>query len=69
MVEVFKTNVEAEQHAELLLEELSKKFPEFRINFDLSDDDKILRVEGATICPETIVALMHSNSYDCEILN
>ena len=69
MVEIFKTNVEAEQQAQEMLGVLSETFPEFKINFDLYDRDKILRVEGNIISPEKIIELLNSNCYCCEILN
>ena len=46
MVEVFKTNVQKKAQSKILLSVLSEAFPSFKINFDLSDCDKVLRVEG-----------------------
>ena len=46
MVEVFKTNVQKKAQSKMLLCILSEAFPSFKINFDLSDCDKVLRVEG-----------------------
>lgn len=46
MVEVFKTNEENYTDSEEILKTLKKKFPLLKINFDLDDCDKILRVEG-----------------------
>jgi hypothetical protein len=68
MVEVFKTNVENKNQAEQILKELKKSFPGLKINFDLDDCDKILRVEGTNIPSCAIVELMKSNKFLCEIL-
>jgi len=45
MVEAFKTNVQKKAQSKMLLCILSEAFPSFKINFDLSDCDKVLRVE------------------------
>ncbi|MDB5136840.1 MAG: hypothetical protein JWP37_3443 [Mucilaginibacter sp.] len=68
MVEVFKTNVRRRGQAILLLNILSRQFPLLRINFDLDDCDKILRVEGEDISQEKIAELVTENGYNCEIL-
>ena len=46
MVEVFKTNVQKKTQSKTLICILSEAFPSLKINFDLSDADKVLRVEG-----------------------
>jgi hypothetical protein len=68
MVEVFKTNVRHKKQAKTLLGVLAKQFPLFRINFDLEDCDKILRVEGENIQQEKIACLVIENGYQCDIL-
>ena len=68
MVEIFKTNID-EQQAEVLLKQLSKTFPEFKINFDLEDCDKVLRIEGSHVVPEKIIELVEANANQCELLN
>lgn len=69
MVEVFKTNVQQRRQAKLLLGILEKRFPLFRINFDLEDCDKILRVEGENVPQEKIVRLVMDNGYQCNALD
>lgn len=69
MVEIFKTNVMQLHHAAMLVETLSKKFPLYKINFDLNDCDNILRVEGQNISSQSIIAMLVNNGYDCIILN
>jgi hypothetical protein len=68
MVEVFKTNVEEQQQAAKLLEVLTQHFPLSRINFDLDDCDRILRVEGDTVSYKEIIELITNNGYQCKIL-
>ena len=68
MVEVFKTNVQHEHDAVVILEQLSRRYPMHRINFDLDDCDKILRLEGTAVCPETVTDLLRCQGHHCEVL-
>jgi hypothetical protein len=69
MVEVFKTNVQKKTQSKMLLSILSETFPSFKINFDLSDCDKVLRVEGDNMEAVTIVKLIKQNGFKCEPLD
>jgi hypothetical protein len=68
MIEVFKTNVENAGDANNIVQMLLQHFPGSRINFDLQDCDKILRVEGKDFCTETVLILMKENGFHCSIL-
>jgi len=68
MVEVFKTNVQQHQLAEQLASMLKGLFSFSKINFDLEDCDKILRVEGKEVCVKTIIELLGSHGLECEVL-
>ena len=68
MVEVFKTNVQHRDLAEQLVSILRSRLPSSRINFDLADCDKILRVEGNQICVETIIETLNTQGHECEVL-
>jgi len=68
IVEVFKTNVQQKKEAQMLVQLLTQHFPAHKINFDLSDCDKILRVEGEQVVPQRIITLLHSNNYQCIVL-
>ena len=69
MVEVFKTNVEKKAQSKMLLCILSEAFPSFKINFDLSDCDKVLRVEGDNIKTLRIMILVKEYGFKCEVLD
>jgi hypothetical protein len=69
MVEVFKTNVEKKAQSKMLLCILSKAYPSFKINFDLSDCDKVLRVEGDNMEALRIVILVNEYGFKCEVLD
>lgn len=68
MIEVFKTNVKKASQAKKLVPLLQQQLPGTKINFDLSDCDKILRVEGATFSPAVITNVMQTNGFMCSIL-
>jgi hypothetical protein len=69
MIEIFKTNVETADDASAIVQKLLVHFPDSRINFDLQDCDKILRVEGKTFSTDQVVMLVSQNGFHCEILN
>jgi len=69
MVEVFKTNVQKKAQSKMLLYILSEAFPSFKINFDLSDCDKVLRVNGDNIEALRIMILVKEYGFTCEILD
>lgn len=66
-VEVFRTNVN-ENSSETLVAALLELDPKGKINFDLEDSDKILRVESNQIISTQVVDLLRSRGYICEVL-
>ena len=68
MVEIFKTDVSKKTKAKYILSTLQNEFPQLKINFDLDDCDKILRVEGNIISVEKIISMMQKQNYICELL-
>lgn len=69
MVEVFKTNVQKKTQSKKLLTILSEAFPSFKINFDLLDCDKVLRIEGEHIEALRIMVLLKEHGFKCEALD
>ncbi len=69
MVEVFKTNVHETEKSKILTQKLLEHFPDNKINFDLEDCDRILRVEGEDIFSSEIIKLLNSKGYFCEVLS
>ena len=69
MVEVFKTNVNKKAQSKMLLCALSEVFPLLKVNFDLSDSDKVLRVKGDNIEVPRIITLVKEYGFNCEILD
>ncbi|MFD2872200.1 hypothetical protein ACFS5N_06965 [Mucilaginibacter ximonensis] len=68
IVEVFKTNVSEIETSERLIRQVLHQFPQSRVNFDMEDCDRILRVEADTVVPEKIIEILKSNGYLCEVL-
>ena len=68
MVEVFKTNVQHRELAEQLASILRGRLAFCKINFDLEDCDKILRVEGKQICVEMVVEILSTYGLECKVL-
>jgi hypothetical protein len=68
MIEVFKTNVKDAAEAGRLTALLRHHFPGSRINFDLHDCDRILRVEGTDFRAGEVEALVRENGCACSVL-
>ena len=68
MVEVFKTNIHDETSANKIIVEMFEALSGFKINFDLDDCDKILRVESDKVIPEDIVKIINCRGFSCEVL-
>ena len=64
-IEVFKTNVFDPRDAGRMVEILSLHFPGSRINFDLHDCDKILRMEGPDFTVDKVMVLVKEHGFDC----
>jgi hypothetical protein len=68
MIEVFKTDVQQPGTANLLIAKLLLLFPGSKVNFDLEDCDRVLRLEGESICSEKTAQLLKASGYRCEVL-
>lgn len=67
-VSVFKTNVKVNSDAQHLVDRLAIIFPAHRINFDLEDCDKILRIEGTEVHCSKVIEQLNKENYDCSLL-
>jgi len=68
MIEVFTTDVSCEEQARHVILQLSHNFPGSRINFDLEDCDRILRIESQHVETDSIVKAMNKLGYKCDVL-
>ena len=69
MIEVFKTNVQEFSEAQKLVALLLRHFPNSKINFDLDDCDKVLRVEGNNLRIEKVMTLVAEKGFLCTVLD
>jgi hypothetical protein len=69
MIEVFKTSINEQGQAEMILSALANSFPTIKPNFDLDDCDHVLRVEGSGFSIVETINLLQANGHHCEILN
>lgn len=67
-IEIFKTNVIRQKDADRILEAFEKKFPFSKINFDLYDCDRILRVESSEKMNDGVFELMNRLGFDCDVI-
>lgn len=67
-VEIFKTNVYRMKDAQRIVATLVCLFSSYKINFDLDDEERILRIESSQLEIETnsIVRKMFEWGYRCE---
>ena len=68
MVEVFKTDVADALQSQLLEYVLSGEFSDYKVNFDLSDCDKILRIESNKINVGKVLSIVNRLGYQCQVL-
>lgn len=68
VIEIFKTSINSQQAATLVKYVLSDKYPDAKINFDLEDCDRILRIENKVICVEEVTAIVNTLGHQCEVL-
>ena len=68
VVEVFKTNVSNTEQSLRLQQCLLIMFPNCRIDFDLEDCDRVLRVEGENFAATNVMLVMKEQGFVCEEL-
>ena len=68
MIFVFKTSVKTKMQAQQLKLPINTMLPNAKWNFDLSDCDKILRIENEENVVLKIIDLLHLHNYSCEEL-
>ena len=64
-IEVFKTNVKTKKNADMVINRIKGTLPVDKINFDLEDCDKILRIEAKEIQVQPILNLLLDLGFTC----
>lgn len=65
MIKVFKTDVQYAEKAKHIACDLLQKYPFLSINFDLEDEDKILRIEGTFFKAADIIHCLKEQGHYC----
>lgn len=70
MTEVFKTTVTNPQVANILIHRIRQLFPFYKVNFDLQDCDRILRISSTLGAIDSIgiVRVIQSSGFEAEVL-
>ncbi|MEP7277742.1 MAG: hypothetical protein ABI813_03775 [Bacteroidota bacterium] len=65
MIEIFKTDIRKVAQMKKMVALLLQHFPDNKINIDLHDCDKVLRIEGGNFLPAAIATLVKENGFMC----
>ena len=65
MILVFKTNVSSGSKARKLKPFLDQSFPNAKWNFDLTDCDKVLRVDAPEDITALVIYTLNSHGFEC----
>lgn len=75
MIEVFITNITKEYLAKKVVKQLSNRFLEFKIDYDLNETaldfpcgHTVLRVEGEKMPLESITQLVYQMGFECQVM-
>ena len=69
MIEVFKTNVENQAQAMMLIDHIHRRFADFKANFDLQDCDNILRIKSTSVIePTCLIDFLKNFGFHAEVL-
>jgi hypothetical protein len=68
MVEIFSTNVRRASQAKEIVAFLTIQFPGIKINFDLSDCDRVLKIAGKNLVPEKVMIMVRQKGFECRPL-
>lgn len=70
MVEVFKTDVDDHKDASMLVAIIQKTFVDYKVNFDLDDCDRILRVQSTkAVHVSQVLDILRDFGFYIEVLN
>lgn len=68
IVEVFKTSIGNQQESSLVSNVLYVLYPTAKINIDLEDCDRILRIEHNLVPVEEVTKMVKALGHQCEVL-
>jgi hypothetical protein len=65
MIEVFRTNVTNDAFASVLANKIEQQFPGYKVNFDLDDCDRILRIRSNVEVIHAAQVIEFVNEFGC----
>ena len=68
MVEVYKTNIQTKYQCKDIIRIMLKYNPLYKINFDLKDCDRVLRIEAVSVNSKDVILLFAECGFECEVL-
>lgn len=66
-IEVFITSIQNTFESKEIKEDILTTYPKLKVDFDLEDIDRVLRIEGF-FNPNEIIKILSSKNYKCEIM-
>ena len=66
LVHIFSTNIRSEFDKEFLTTQLRRNPSVSQITFDLTDREKVLRVESSTLSSRQIINILSNYGYSCK---
>jgi hypothetical protein len=68
MVVVYRTNINNKRQFKTVTRLLSKLFSDLKINIDLEDSEKVLRLEGKDIISSEIINSLGKIGFLCQVM-
>ena len=68
MIEVFSTSLTAEADTRLVIEAICKAMPGARVDFDLDDRERIMRVHGPYIQANEVILILAACGFTADVL-
>ncbi len=67
-IEVFRTTISTKGEATKILEKLHTLFPNVKATLDLTDCDRVLRIEGEGFSITEVVKVVRDAGFECAVL-
>ncbi|SEW52763.1 class I SAM-dependent methyltransferase [Chitinophaga arvensicola] len=68
MIEIFKTSIQDQHDTVKVVDALSSILPNAHLNFDLEDQDKVLRIQHPAIDTAAVITVVESLGFSCKVI-
>lgn len=69
MVIIYRTNINNRSQFQAVTRLLSNLFQDLRINIDLEDSEKVLRLEGKEILSDKVINSLEKIGFECQVMD